>query len=219
MFQILPCADRGIRAEVRRPEGPYRRREQPHDRPRSPDPEEGRRRGTQERPDHEEPQPLNVRRKSRTRSWSSSPRSPVALSMRGHRRTRHWTAPRRDPGATLVERRSRHQGRTRPGGVGGNEEAGPPVQDPQDEEWCPGITLPDVVVEALREHRCGQLELRLALGVGKLPDDALVFSGPEGAPQSPRDLSTDWAVEADRPGLGAVTFHALRHTCISVDRR
>jgi integrase len=74
------------------------------------------------------------------------------------------------------------------------------------------ITLPDVVVEALREHRRGQLELRLALGVGKMLDDALVFSGPEGGPQSPRDLSTDWAVEADRLGLGAVTFHALRHT-------
>ena len=74
------------------------------------------------------------------------------------------------------------------------------------------ITLPDVVVEALREHRRGQLELRLALGVGKMPDDALVFSGPEGGPQSPRNLSTDWAVEANRLGFGAVTFQALRHT-------
>jgi integrase len=36
------------------------------------------------------------------------------------------------------------------------------------------ITLPDVLVEALREHRKAQLELRLQLGAGKLPDDAPV---------------------------------------------
>jgi hypothetical protein len=66
--------------------------------------------------------------------------------------------------------------------------------------------------EVLRENRRQQLEQRLALGLGKLPDDALVFPGPNGAPQSPRDLSTDWAVEADRLGLEAVTFHALRDT-------
>jgi len=39
-----------------------------------------------------------------------------------------------------------------------------------------------------------------------------VFPGPEGCPQSPRDRSTLWALAADRLGLGAVTFHALRHT-------
>jgi integrase len=48
------------------------------------------------------------------------------------------------------------------------------------------ITLPDIVVEALREHRRQQLELRLALGVGKLSDDALLFSKLDGSPQSPR---------------------------------
>jgi len=74
------------------------------------------------------------------------------------------------------------------------------------------VTLPDLVVEVLRENRRQQLEQRLALGLGKLPDDALVFPGPNGGPQSPRNLSTDWAVEADRLGLEAVTFHALRHT-------
>jgi integrase len=74
------------------------------------------------------------------------------------------------------------------------------------------ITLPDLVVNVLREHRRQQLEQRLALGLGKLPDDALVFPGTEGRPQSPRDLSTLWALAAARAGLGPVTFHALRHT-------
>lgn len=37
------------------------------------------------------------------------------------------------------------------------------------------ITLPDLLVELLREHRKAQLELRLKLGAGKLPDDALLF--------------------------------------------
>jgi integrase len=38
------------------------------------------------------------------------------------------------------------------------------------------ITLPDVLVEALRGHRKAALELRMQLGVGKLPDDALLFA-------------------------------------------
>jgi integrase len=46
------------------------------------------------------------------------------------------------------------------------------------------VTLPDVLVEALREHRKGQLELRLQLGIGKLPDDALLFANIEGGPLS-----------------------------------
>jgi integrase len=37
------------------------------------------------------------------------------------------------------------------------------------------ITMPDILVEALREHRRAALELRLQLGLGKLPDDALLF--------------------------------------------
>jgi integrase len=44
------------------------------------------------------------------------------------------------------------------------------------------ITLPDILVEALRNHRKAQLELRMKLGVGKLPDDALLFATIDGAP-------------------------------------
>ena len=90
--------------------------------------------------------------------------------------------------------------------------AGIRFKAPKTKNGVRDITLPDLVVEVLRDHRRQQLEQRLALGVGKLPDDALVFPGPNGGPQSPRDLSTLWAQEAARVSLESVTFHALRHT-------
>jgi integrase len=74
------------------------------------------------------------------------------------------------------------------------------------------ITLPDIVVETLREHRRAQLELRVRLGLGKLSDDDLLFPKLDGSPSSPRALSREWPVVADSIGMGDVTFHALRHT-------
>jgi integrase len=74
------------------------------------------------------------------------------------------------------------------------------------------ITLPDILVEALREHRKAQLELRMQLGAGKLPEDALLFATIEGAPLKPNNVSPAWASFAEDIGLPDVTFHALRHT-------
>jgi integrase len=74
------------------------------------------------------------------------------------------------------------------------------------------ISLPDIVVEALREHRKAQLEMRMALGLGRLPDDALIFPGADGGPQSPRAFSAYWADHAEQLGVGDITLHALRHT-------
>jgi len=42
------------------------------------------------------------------------------------------------------------------------------------------ITLPDLLVETLREFRKEQLEMRLKLGAGKLADNALLFAGIDG---------------------------------------
>ena len=67
----------------------------------------------------------------------------------------------------------------------------------------------------LREHRRKQLELRLALGLGKPAPDALVFCRPDGSPMSPDNLSRDWARACKSLGLPQVTFHALRHTHVS----
>jgi integrase len=74
------------------------------------------------------------------------------------------------------------------------------------------VTLPEIVVETLREHRRKQLEQQLALGLGKLSDDALVFPAHEGGPQSPDAFSAEWRDAADRIGLSRVPLHALRHT-------
>jgi integrase len=74
------------------------------------------------------------------------------------------------------------------------------------------ITLPDVLVDALHEHRKAQLELRMKLGTGKMPDDALLFADIEGAPLSTTSCSKQWGKFAASIGLPKVTFHALRHT-------
>jgi integrase len=74
------------------------------------------------------------------------------------------------------------------------------------------VSLPDIVVEALRDYRRQQLEVRLALGLGKLVDDALLFPKLDGTPQSPRAFSKEWADVAASIGLPDITFHALRHT-------
>jgi integrase len=73
------------------------------------------------------------------------------------------------------------------------------------------ITLPDAAADALRDHRRQQLETRLALGLGKLPDDALVFGTAEGEPRSPNAMTLEWKHAAAALGVD-VTFHALRHS-------
>jgi integrase len=74
------------------------------------------------------------------------------------------------------------------------------------------ITLPAGAVEVLRQHRKTQIELRLALGLGRLPADAFVFGTVEGAPRDPDRITQDWKRFAAARGLPKVTLHALRHT-------
>jgi integrase len=74
------------------------------------------------------------------------------------------------------------------------------------------ISLPASTVDALRQHRRQQLELRLALGMGRESADTLVFSTPEGAALSPDNLSRDWRRTVRSKKLPTVMFHALRHS-------
>jgi integrase len=74
------------------------------------------------------------------------------------------------------------------------------------------ITVPDILIGALREHHKATLELRMQLGAGRLPDDALLSATIEGEPLSPNAQSAAWADFADSIGMPDVTFHALRHT-------
>jgi integrase len=74
------------------------------------------------------------------------------------------------------------------------------------------IGLSEIVVDALRDHRRQQLELRIALGAGKMPVDVFVFPTIEGDPQAPTDASRAWGLVADGLGIPEITFHGLRHT-------
>ncbi len=74
------------------------------------------------------------------------------------------------------------------------------------------ITLPDILVETLREFRKAQLEMRVKLGAGKLPDDALLFAGLDGAPPSQKRYSKAWSDFADQIKMPDLGFHNLRHT-------
>jgi integrase len=90
--------------------------------------------------------------------------------------------------------------------------AGLRFKEPKTRHGLRLITLPPNVVETLRTHRQRQLELRLALGVGGLKSNDLVFATPEGSPLSPDKLSRDWGIAMTALNLPRVTFHALRHT-------
>jgi len=74
------------------------------------------------------------------------------------------------------------------------------------------ITLPDIAIGALREHRRKMLEFRMKLGAGKLPEDALLFANLDGLPLRPSTVSSDWGTLAGRIGMPEITFHGLRHT-------
>lgn len=74
------------------------------------------------------------------------------------------------------------------------------------------ITLPASTVTDLRAHRREQQEQRLALGLGKAPPDALVFSTLEGAPRSPNGVTRQWTRTVSSLKLPKVSLHALRHT-------
>jgi integrase len=73
------------------------------------------------------------------------------------------------------------------------------------------ITLPDILVQCLREYRKEQLEIRLRLGLGKL-DDALLFSNLYGDPIRTTVVSKRWMRCARAIGMPEITFHSLRHT-------
>src|SRR3974390_1474537 len=60
--------------------------------------------------------------------------------------------------------------------------------------------------------RKAQLELRVGLGSGKLPDKALLFVGINGALPSQKYYSKAWSDFADQIGMPDLGFHNLRHT-------
>lgn len=74
------------------------------------------------------------------------------------------------------------------------------------------ISLPTSIVAELRAHWRAQQEKRLALGLGKAPEDALVFATWDGAVRSPMALTQEWISVVNKLRLPKVTLHSLRHT-------
>lgn len=74
------------------------------------------------------------------------------------------------------------------------------------------VTLPDQLVDTLREYRKSQLELRVKLGAGKLAPGMLLFVGIDGALPSQKRVSKAWSDFADQIEMPDVGFHNLRHT-------
>jgi integrase len=77
------------------------------------------------------------------------------------------------------------------------------------------VTLPNILVDAVREYRKAQLEQRMKLGAGKIQNDDLLFTDIEGAPLHPYHYGTNWSACAENNGFPGITFHALRHTHVS----
>ena len=77
------------------------------------------------------------------------------------------------------------------------------------------VSIPPIAVDALRAHRRRRLELRMALGQGKLEPDALVFCDIDDSPIPPNNLSRDWRRFVLAHKLPRISFHGLRHSHVS----
>lgn len=86
------------------------------------------------------------------------------------------------------------------------------LKAPKSKHGARTISLPAIAVVALRDHRKAQLEIRIALGAGRLPDDAFVFGTPEGRARDPDWLSLSWRRVVAARKLPRVSLHALRHS-------
>src|SRR5262249_19090347 len=78
--------------------------------------------------------------------------------------------------------------------------AGIRFKTPKSKSGVRDVSLPDIVLEALHDHRRRQLETRFALGLGKPADDALVFPDIDGSPQSPHAFTQEWVAVAGKTG-------------------
>jgi integrase len=86
------------------------------------------------------------------------------------------------------------------------------LKAPKTRAGCRDISLPDILVDALRDFRKEQLELRVKLGAGKLADNALLFASINGDLPSQKRYSKAWSDFADQIGMSDLSFHGLRHT-------
>jgi integrase len=89
------------------------------------------------------------------------------------------------------------------------------VKEPKTQAGRRAVTLSPWLVAELRTHRLRQQEQRLALGIGRAPEDSPVFALADGSWRSLNAITSAWARLADELGFPEVTLHALRHTHVS----
>jgi integrase len=78
------------------------------------------------------------------------------------------------------------------------------------------VAIDSVTVEALRQHRLRQSEERLALGLGRAPEDGLVFCHECGSPLHPDFVSGMFKRLVGSSGVRRIRFHDCRHTWASL---
>jgi integrase len=89
--------------------------------------------------------------------------------------------------------------------------AGLRLKPPKTRRGRRSVTLGEGAVSMLRAHRAKQLELRLALGLGKITDSTLVLNTVEGELLRPRNITKAWS-----RAVPDKTFHSLRHARASM---
>jgi integrase len=76
------------------------------------------------------------------------------------------------------------------------------------------VSIAPSLLAELRMHRTRQQERRLRFGLGKAPDDSLVFALWDGSTRAPHWLTQKFALAMDELKFEC-TLHALRHTHVS----
>ena len=90
------------------------------------------------------------------------------------------------------------------------------TKEPKTKHGRRTISLPAHIVAELRAHHAAQAEQRLALGMGRAPEDATVLASLDGKPLSPDTVSKQWERTMDALGRPEITLHSLRHTHASM---
>jgi integrase len=86
------------------------------------------------------------------------------------------------------------------------------IKAPRTKHGRRSITLPASLVTELGQRRKAQQEQRLALGLGKAPEDAFVFATWDRHVQSPNAVIKEWSLAMALIGRPRITLHSLRHT-------
>jgi integrase len=88
------------------------------------------------------------------------------------------------------------------------------LKSPKTKHSRRNVSISSWLLAELRAHQTRQQKQRLALGLGRAPDDALVFARWDGGTRAPHWLTQKWALAMDDLKIDC-TLHALRHTHVS----